>query len=176
MNKFFFSILIVILTASCSEGDIINNDITNFDAPLENCANLNQNTFVFFKVDTDVNQSLSLSFTSTTFKLNLVPKELSHTIALNTTTNLLIHRKFASKINNTEYFCASVPPNGTVIAQELKSSDGNAIIKYTEKSQTSTSITYTRNITLSNITLKGNDISIRLELLNFGEDEITINK
>ncbi|PKV51685.1 hypothetical protein ATE84_3777 [Aquimarina sp. MAR_2010_214] len=161
---------------SCSEGDIIENDISNFTAPLENCSNQNENTFVFFKVDSQINQSLSLSFTSTTFELNTAPENLTQTIALNSTTNILVHRQFNTQINGAVYFCSSVPPSGITVTQELKSSNGNAVIKYVVKSDTATETIYTRTITLTDITLEGAGISIRQELLELGEDEVTVLK
>ncbi|WP_128755159.1 hypothetical protein [Aquimarina sediminis] len=176
MNKLFYYIICITLISSCSEGDIIDNDISNFTAELEKCSNQEENTFVFFKTDTQINQSLSLGFTSTTFELDTAPEDLITTITLNENTNTLIYRQFESKINGAEYFCSSVPPSGINVTQELKSSDGNAEIKYVIKNEDATSITYTRTITLINITLIGPDISIRQESLEFGQDEITVLK
>lgn len=176
MNNFFYYIIFIAVLVSCSEGDIIENDISNFTAQLENCSNQNENTFVFFKIDSQINQSLSLSFTSTTFDLNTAPENLTQTIVLNSTTNVLISRQFSAQIDGTAYFCSSVPPSGITVTQELKSSNGNAVIKYVVKSDTATETIYTRTITLTNITLEGAGISIRQELLELGEDEITVLK
>ncbi|WP_152538669.1 hypothetical protein [Aquimarina macrocephali] len=176
MNNFFYYIIFIAVLVSCSEGDVIENDISNFTAPLENCSNQNESTFVFFKIDSQINQSLSLSFTSTTFELNTAPEGLTQTIELNNTTNTLVYRQFNAQIDGSAYFCSSVPPSGITITQELKSSNGNAVIKYVVKSDTATEIVYTRTITLTDITLEGAGISIRQELLELGEDEITVLK
>ncbi len=177
MNKVFF-LIVIILLIGCSEGDIIENDIGNFTAPIKNCSNQTNNTFVFFKTDSEINQSLSLSFTSTVFELNTIPdnEELALTIALDGNANALIYRKFDNAINDTEYFCSSVPPSGIIVSQELTSSNGNAEIKYLLQSETTTEATYTRIITLNDITLEGSNIAIRQEVLEFGQDEITILK
>ncbi|WP_282090279.1 hypothetical protein [Aquimarina algiphila] len=177
MNKVFFLIIFTLLI-SCSEGDIIENDISNFTAPLENCSNQSNDTFVFFKTDSEINQSISLSFTSTVFELNTIPdnEELTLTITLDGTANVLIYRQFDTAINGSEYFCSSVPPGDITVTQELISSNGNAEIKYTLLSETMTEATYTRSFTLNDITLEGPDIAIRQEVLEFGNDEITITK
>ncbi len=173
MNKAFYLIICMSLCIGCSEGDVIENDIL-FDAALQNCANQNDNTFVFYKVDTAINQAFSLSFTNTTFELNTVPEDLSFTIALNATTNVLLYRKFDTAINGDDYFCSSVPPGNINVTQELISSNGNVEILYAEKSNSGTTITYTRTVMLSNVTLEGDDIAIRQELLELGSDEFTI--
>ncbi|WP_074409970.1 hypothetical protein [Aquimarina megaterium] len=176
MNNFFYYIIFIAVLVSCSEGDVIENDISNFTAPLENCSNQNEDTFVFFKIDPQINQSLSLSFTSSTFELNTVPESLTHTVELNKTTNILIYRQFNTQVDGTAYFCSSIPPSGITVTQELKSSNGNAEIKYVVKSDTATETIYTRTITLTDITLEGAGIAIRQELLQLGEDEITVLK
>jgi len=174
MNRVFYLVILVLLITSCSEGDIIETNV-NFDATLENCANLEENTFVFYKIDPSVNQSLSLGFTSTTFELNTVPEELSTTINLNGTSNTLFYRKFASAINGADYFCSSVPPNGITVTEELTATDGTAQITYTIENETNTQIIYNRVIILNNITFVG-DIIIRREILDLGMDQVTITK
>ncbi len=173
MNKAFYIITSLVLFFGCSEGDIIENDIL-FDAPVANCENQNDNTFVFYKVDSDINQAFSLNFTSSTFELNTVPESLSFTTSLNGTSNTLVYRQFDQSINGTEYFCSSVPPGNISVTQELIASNGSAEILYAEKSNTGTEITYTRTIMLTNITLEGNGITIRQELIELGTDEFTI--
>ncbi|GAA4277965.1 hypothetical protein [Aquimarina mytili] len=173
MNKVFSLIIFILLITSCSEGDIIENDI-DFNASLESCSNLNDNTFVFYKIDDSINQALSLGFTSTTFEVDTVPEDLSITIPLNETTNTLFYRKFGSAINGADYFCASVPPSGVTITQELIGSDGSIVITYTVDSTTSTETIYNRNIALQNVTIIGADRVIRQEVLEFGSDKITI--
>lgn len=177
MNKCFFSILISILIASCSEGDIIENDITNFDAPLENCANLNENTFVFFKVDNTINSAISINFSSTTFNINPKTSDISTTepttIALNADTNQLIYREFSSAISGSDYFCSIVPPNNTTVTKELISSNGTLEISYTEVEPTAnTQKRFTRTLTILNSTLEGDGITIRNEILALGSDTI----
>ncbi len=173
MNRIFSLIIFALLITGCSEGDVIENDI-DFSASLENCSNLNENTFVFYKIDNTSNQSLSLGFTSTTFELDTVPEDLSITIPLNETTNTLFYRQFGSAISGADYFCASVPPSGITVTQELIGSDGSIEITYSIDSTTDTETIYNRAIVLKNVTIIGEDIVIRQEVLEFGTDKITI--
>ncbi len=173
MNKVFGLIISALLIAGCSEGDIIENEI-NFSASLEKCSNLNDNTFVFYKIDNTINQALSVGFTSTTFRLDTVPEDLLVTIILNETTNTLFYRQFDSAINGADYFCASVPPSGITVTQELTGTDGVIEITYTVDSTTDTETIYTRTIVLKNITIIGEDKVIRQEVLDFGTDQVTI--
>ncbi|SHI49941.1 hypothetical protein [Aquimarina spongiae] len=163
----------VIFILGCSEGDVIEDNF-DFTASVENCSN--GDDFVFFKIDPSINQALSLSFTSTTFELNTVPTDLTFSITLNSTSNVLVYRQFDNSIDGNTYFCSSVPPGNIQVTQELISSNGTATITYTELSQTDTDITYTRSIVLENITLIGTEIEVRQERINFGSDEITIPK
>lgn len=175
MNRVFYLLMLILFISSCSEGDIIDTNV-NFTASLEKCSNLDEDTFVFYKIDTNVNQTLSLGFTSTTFELDTVPEELSTTITLNETSNTLFYRKFASAINGDDYFCSSVPPSGITVIEELTATDGTAEITYTVESMTDTQILYNRVITLKNITLVGKDIILRREVLDLGTDQITVPK
>ncbi|GAA4272340.1 hypothetical protein U6A24_20840 [Aquimarina gracilis] len=167
MNRPFGLFAIIILFMSCSEGDIIETDI-NFTATPEDC--FNGNDFVIYKIDTDTNRSISLNFTSSSFEVNQVPAEnASETITLNGTSNVLIYRQFDSAINGEEYFCASIPPSGIIVTEELISENGTATISYTPISGN----TFTRTIVVSNVTFKGPGIEIREEVFEFGSYEIT---
>ncbi len=176
MNKIFKYFVFPLLVIACSEGDVIENNISEVNGTLENCANLNENTFVFYKIDPQINQAISLAFTSTTFDLDTVPEGLSTTITLNGTSNTIIYRRFDTAIDGATYFCASVPPSGINVTQELISSNGNAVITYVINTDTATETVYDRIITLTNVTFEGPGVAIRQELLEFGSDEITIAK
>ncbi|MEW7292778.1 hypothetical protein [Aquimarina sp. 2304DJ70-9] len=176
MNKVFCLIIFTLLLTNCSEGDIIEND-TNFDASLENCSNLNDNTFVFYKIDDDINRSLSVNFTSPTFDITPEVNDISvttpTTITLNDDSNQLIYREFSSAITGSDYFCSSIPSSDITITEELISSDGIMEVSYEELDPTSnTQRRYTRTVVVRNATLIGNGIVIRNELLVLGSDII----
>ncbi len=167
MNKVLSIFMITMLLIGCSEGDVITTDV-NFVATPEDC--FNENDFVIYKIDTEANQAISLNFTSTSFELNRVPAEnASEEITLNGTSNVLIYRKFDSQITGEEYFCSSIPPANVLVTQELISANGVATISYTPINEN----TFTRTITLSNITFIGPGIEIREEEFEFGSYEIT---
>ncbi|WP_157766066.1 hypothetical protein [Aquimarina aggregata] len=174
MKKSFYLFSLILMIIGCSEGDIIENNI-NFTAPLQNCSN--GDNFVIFKIDSAINQAISLSFTSTAFELNTVPADITVplTIQLNTTTNLLISRQFDTAINAT-YFCASIPPANVNVTQELISNNGTLSINYTIASETDTEIVYDRNFMFSSVTFEGEDIELRQEVFNLGTDQFTIPK
>lgn len=172
----YLYLVFFILVISCSEGDIIEDNIDNFDTPVKNCSNENNKTYVFYKTDSKINRSLSIAFKSETFKLDTIPKENKLTIALDGKSNTFIFRTYNDAIDGESYFCSSIPPDNDTVVQELTSNDGTVEITYTLKSENETAVTYTRNIVLYNITLKGGDIAMRQELFDFGSDQITILK
>lgn len=172
-----YYLLLVILTAilGCSEGDIISDEVQNFNSELKNCSNETNNTFVFYKTN-GANKSFSLNFTSAAFDLAVVPETLSQTIALNGSSNTLLYREFNTTIEGESYYCTSVSPNGISVLTEYVSTNGGAEFKYIIKSETDTTTTYSRNLVLTNITFVGPDISIRKESFDFGSDELIVSK
>ncbi|WP_062055156.1 hypothetical protein [Aquimarina longa] len=180
MNKIFYYISFIVLIFSCSEGDIIETNISSFDTKLENCSNADKKTFVFYKVDKDKKRSLSVNFTSATFDITPETNSISvtkpTTIPLNADGNKLIYRKFSSPISKSDYFCNSVPPNNISITEELISSDGTLEISYTELEPVSTTQKrFIRTITVKNATLENDNVTIRKEILVIGTDTIEAN-
>jgi len=169
-------IALFLITLSCSEGDIINMSI-DFEGQLQNCSNTNDNTFVFYKIDSENNRSLSVGFTSNSF--DIAPQNIANIsttepieINLNTSTNQLFYREFNTEFNGDEYYCTSVPPSIINVSQELVSSTGVIEISYQNTDNTNTFI---RTVTLKNVTFVGDEIAIRKEVLVLGSDEVVIN-
>ena len=172
-------LLCIIMLISCSEGDLIDISV-EFDAPLQNCANENDNTFVFFKVDTEIDQALSVNFTSTTFTIN--PETVSDIsldepieIILNSSTNQFISRKFNTSIDGIQYFCSSIPPSNIDVIEELISSNGTVEISYQVADDSDPLETvYLRTISLRDITLVGDGMTLRRGILELGTELIRI--
>ncbi|MBQ0735484.1 hypothetical protein [Aquimarina celericrescens] len=165
MKKFFFLLIIITVVVSCSEGDVVEDDV-NFDGALQDCSN--GNNFVIFKINDEGNQAISLNFSSTNFELNSAPADnVSQTLELNANNNL-IYRQFDTPINGDEYFCASIPPGNIMVTRELISANGTATISYSTEGNVTT-----RTITLSNITFLGTGVEIRQEVFNLGSYDIT---
>ncbi|WP_103867130.1 hypothetical protein [Aquimarina sp. I32.4] len=176
INKISYFVIFIVILSACSEGDIIENDINNFTAELQNCFNDSKNTFVFFKVDNNTNSALSMNFTSTTFDITPETNDISisepTTIPLNADSNQLIYREFENTITSN-YFCSIIPPSNSTITEELVSSDGTLEISYSELDPTAnTQKRYIRTLTVLNSTLLGDGRTIRNEVLVLGSDTI----
>jgi len=181
MMRILSFLFLFVTIISCSEGDIIETSF-RFEGELQSCGNENTNTFVFFILDQEINRSLSVNFTSTSFEIEpTVVGDISltepTTITLNTSSNQFLYREFDTEVNGDEYFCNSIPPNNINVSLELISSNGTAEISYAvidDESNPAETI-YSRTVTLKNITLEGNGIAIREELLVLGSDSIKIS-
>lgn len=180
MIKRIYIIVSILFFASCSEGDILEIPLEIFsDDELQNCSNENDNAFVFFAIDGNTNRSLSVNFTDSNFEIEPatvadVSVDEPIVITLNTTNNQLLYREFDTTINGDDYFCNSVPISNVNVTQELISSNGTAEISYVLQNTTATETIYERTITLKDVTLEGNGIGIRRELLVLGTDTVTI--
>ncbi|WP_378175841.1 hypothetical protein [Aquimarina sp. SS2-1] len=179
MKIYRLSVLICTLFfISCSEGDLLELSV-NFEEVVESCANENENTFVFYKIDNQMNRSLSVNFTSTTFDITPEIADISFTetteITLNASTNQLIYREYGSTISGEDYFCSSVPPANVGVTEELISSNGKLEIKYEALSTSDTQESFTRILTLRDVTLEGNGKAIRKELLELGNEIVDID-
>ncbi len=171
--KLYIIVVCVCMISSCSEGDTI--DITvDFEGMLENCSNVNDNTFVFFKTSDPSTRALSVNFTSTSFDSTPEIADISTTEPTSiplSATNQFIYREFDTNIVGADYYCNSIPPSGINVTNELISSNGTLEISYTLIADNM----YTRTVTLKNITLSGNGIAIRRELIELGSDTIEVN-
>ncbi|MDH7446845.1 hypothetical protein [Aquimarina sp. 2201CG14-23] len=181
INKLSVLLLLVLFSISCSEGDIIDISV-DLNGDLQHCSNENDNTFVFFTIESETNRSLSVNFSSSSFIITpTTVADISITeptiITLNTTSNQFLYREFDTMINGSEYFCSSIPPSNVNVTQELVSSNGTAEITYVLTDDTSpTETIYARTVTLKGVTLEGNGIAIRREILELGSDNISIPK
>ncbi|WP_378187463.1 hypothetical protein ACE939_03870 [Aquimarina sp. W85] len=160
-------------TISCSEGDIITVEL-EFDGVLDNCANTNANTFVFYKLNSANTKTLLLNFTETNFDLIPDSKKLANveTVLLNQTTNLVTYREFSASINPSSYFCSDIPPKENTTTLEYTSTSGTAEISYDFLRTEATDSIFKRTIVLRDITLIGDAIAYRKEFLALGEQEV----
>ncbi len=161
------------VVSSCSEGDIIDISV-DFNGTLENCTNPNSRTFVFYKIDPEENRVLFVNFTSSTFDNTPESADISltepTTIALNTSTNQFTYRVFSTPIEGDTYFCNSIPPSSASVTEELISTNGTIEISYTLISDK----TYTRTVTLNDVTLSGSGLSVRREIFILGSDVVEV--
>lgn len=180
MIKKIAVLVLALVFIGCSEGDILEIPLDIFnDDELQNCSNENDNTFVFFVIDEDANSSLSVNFTDSNFEIEPaavadISVDEPTVITLNTTTNQLLYREFDTTINGDDYFCNSIPVSNINVTQELISSNGTVEISYVLQNTTATETIYERTVTLNDVTLEGNGIAIRRELLVLGTDSVII--
>ncbi|WP_299242828.1 hypothetical protein [uncultured Aquimarina sp.] len=180
MNKLYL-LCFTLLLISCSEGDIIEFSVDDLNGDLENCSNENDNTFVFFVNDADMNRSLSVNFTDSSFEINPeITSDISldepTVITLNTSNNQLLYREFNTSIIGEEYFCSSIPVSNINVTLELISTNGTAEISYeaAEDQPDPTQTAYSRTVILRDVTLEGDGIALRKEKLDLGSDTIFI--
>jgi len=120
MRKLCALLLLVTLLSSCDDGDVIVTSFNFEDATLEFCQGAS--SFVFFKINTESNESLSL-------QINLDEESLteSNTLAfqLNGTSNFINYRTF-NTAPTASYFCNSIPPTSPTVLQDYIGADGTA--------------------------------------------------
>ncbi len=122
MKKLLSFIFPVFLLASCDDGDII---ITNFefdDITLQVCQGAKENEFVFFKINTSIDEAISYNFISETFSETTVTSTpILVDLANNNST--VVYRKFNTGIT-ADYYCSNLPPSNITVTEELISTSG----------------------------------------------------
>jgi len=129
MRKFFGFILIALSFNSCDDGDIIVDTFDFDDVALDHCGG--PETYVFFKINTGVNESISLRINTTEdiFFENeeTVLEDYTLDIPLNGTTNFVNYRLYDDAISGN-YFCNSVPPTSPNVVENYLASSGVATL------------------------------------------------
>jgi hypothetical protein len=121
MKKIFGLIIVCVFVSSCNDGDII---VTNFDfedQDLQICGGTSVDNYVFFKINTSSQESISLKLT-TTDVLFMESGVLEYTLD---ESNFVNYRKFEDGISS-DYFCNSVPPTSPLVVQDYLANSGRA--------------------------------------------------
>jgi len=125
MKNYLFGLVAIALLSACDDGDVI---VTSFDfeeASLQACGG--PGDYVFFKINTESAESLSLNIaTSDTLFLT----EGIETFALTETTHTVNYRRFDGDVT-ADYFCNVIPPVGPNAAENFVSTGGMATITTT---------------------------------------------
>ena len=111
---------------SCDDGDILVTSFEFDDVPLQICEAADENTFVFFKINTQFNDAISFNFQSPLFNEREETEE-PIVIDLKESTNALVYRQFNTKIEPS-YYCNNVPDTDIVVTDEFISTEGTASI------------------------------------------------
>jgi len=124
--KKLFSFFILTLLISCDDGDIIVTSFEFDDVALQLCEGAKPNEFVFFKINTSVNEAISYNFISEIYSdIEVTASPIS--FDLKEDDNGLVYRQFSNAIT-ADYYCNNIPDSNIVVTEELISIDGEATI------------------------------------------------
>ena len=161
--KKFYTIIIVLLTLSCSDGDLTIETLDFDSVSIQNCGTLTTTTEVLFKIDGDEALILDL-------QTGLLQNEISTTPIQSSISNQsrLIYRVFSDNVN-TSYFCDDFPPSEPKVTEEIEAESGTVVITTTSEDN----ITFTHTIQLQDIILRNSsgESIIDLSINDFGPIE-----
>ncbi|MGY3793393.1 hypothetical protein [Aquimarina sp. 433] len=125
--KKILSTFIFLIILSCDDGDIIVTSFEFDDVDLQLCEGSITDEFVFFKINTSVNEAIAYRFISDTYS-QTSETENDIIIDLNTDPdNNLIYRQFNSAIT-ADYYCSNIPDSSIGVTDELIGIGGQAVI------------------------------------------------
>lgn len=116
MRPYLILVCLAFFFQSCNDGDIIINNFDFEDASLERCEDFD---FVFFKIQSDSNESIALEFDSDE---NFLTETGQIEITLSGD-DQVIYRRFLSEVTS-DYFCSPIPPTSPTVSEELVSNTG----------------------------------------------------
>jgi len=129
MRKIFGFILFLFVLNSCDDGDIIVNTFDFDDTDLDHCGG--PETYVFYKINKDVNESISLRINTTEDIFfedsETALEDYTLDIPLNGTSNFVNYRLYDDALSGN-YFCNSVPPTSPNAVENYKASSGVATL------------------------------------------------
>ena len=125
MRKLLYFFIFLAVT-SCDDGDIIVTSFEFEDVDLQLCEGANANEFVFFKINTSVNEAISYNFIDATYSATATT-ENPITIDLEDADNSLIYRQFNNSIA-ADYYCSNIPDANIIVTEELIGLRGEATI------------------------------------------------
>ena len=119
--------LITLLLYSCDDGDIIITSFEFDDSDLQMCNGAEADEFVFFKINSSINESISFNFINPRYEQDSITGEDPIEIALSENSQL-IYRQYSTAIT-ADYFCTPIPDANVTIVDELVISEGTALIE-----------------------------------------------
>tara|TARA_R100000306_G_scaffold14130_5_gene16988 strand:- start:19191 stop:20099 length:909 start_codon:yes stop_codon:yes gene_type:complete len=125
MKNLLFFILVLATLQSCDDGDIIVTTFDFEDADLQLCGDGNE--YVFYKINNEVSESLSLQLTTTD---SLFLEDGTETYALDGTGNVVNYRRFSSNVTG-DYFCSPIPPTAPTVNIDYVASSGTVTLNTT---------------------------------------------
>lgn len=125
MKRYFALLLFVSLFQSCDDGDIIVTSFNFSDADLKTCGDVGN--YVFYKVNTEALESLSLKLSTTESIYDLAETKVYE---LNGTSNFVNYRTYDGPLGSG-YFCSSIPPTTPNTTTNYLASAGQAFVTIT---------------------------------------------
>ncbi|WP_378175838.1 hypothetical protein [Aquimarina sp. SS2-1] len=125
MKKLLYT-LVFLFILSCDDGDIIVTSFEFEDVDLQLCQGAGANEFVFFKINTSINEAISYDFVDTRYS-DTIPTEEEIIIDLANQDNKLVYRKFNTSIT-ADYYCSNIPDSNIIVTEELLGTGGEARI------------------------------------------------
>ena len=105
---------------SCNDGDIIVTDFDFEGQTLERCTDFD---FVFFVINSEINETLALQFTTNALFLE---EEGEVEVQLSSSNNV-VYRRFDGEVTSS-YFCSPIPPASPLVIEEFTSTAGTATL------------------------------------------------
>ncbi|UZO79539.1 hypothetical protein NBT05_11270 [Aquimarina sp. ERC-38] len=127
-NSLFLFVLSLVVTA-CDDGDIIVTSFEFDELDLNVCPGIEENSFVFFKINPQLDEAISYNFISDQYDASS-ETETPLTFMLSEGNNELTYRQFDRDITN-DYYCNTVPDSDINVINEVKSTEGLAQITVT---------------------------------------------
>lgn len=125
MKNLLFFILVFATLQSCDDGEVIVTTFDFEDASLNLCNNGNQ--YVFYKINNDVSESISLKITTDD---QLFLQSETKTFELNGSTNVVNYRRFNDNVTG-DYFCSTIPPTSPTVNVDYVGASGTASLNTT---------------------------------------------
>lgn len=120
MKKILILLILCSLFQSCDDGDIIITTFNFEDAELKSCGQLGN--FVFYKINPDAQESLSLKLGISD---SLYNEEGTKPYTLDGTNNFVNYRTYNGELD-ASYFCSSVPPTVPIVTVDYLAASGTA--------------------------------------------------
>lgn len=127
LQKTILVTLSLVLLHSCDDGDIIITSFEFEDTDLQICTGSEDDEFVFFKINSEINESISLNFINTRYEQDSITDGNPIMITLDESSQL-IYRQYSTTIT-ADYFCTTIPPADVTIVDELAITEGTAFIE-----------------------------------------------
>ena len=172
MKKIFVALSTILLSFSCSDGDLQIETIDFDDVSMQDCSEIDvTSTNVFFKINST--EALILELQSGALNNGNSTTDTVETTSAIPGSSQLTYRIFSDNVSST-YFCDDIPPATPTVIEEIDAIDGSVIIKSIANAD---STAFSHTIQLSGISLV-NDAGERitdLTINDFGELTTTIS-